>query len=89
MSNLMSRTIEKAVRGTAPRTAGRMRALASVRWILATDDGRFVKVGDDAKVVLTPDASVATVYDGRDNEAMKARFMQALLRVTLTVVLLD
>jgi hypothetical protein len=89
MPNLMSRTIERAVRGTVPRTAGRMRALASVRWVLATDDGRFVKVRDDARVVLTDEPSEATVYDGRDNEELKARFMQALLRVPLTVVLLD
>ena len=46
-------------------------------------------VGDAAKVTLTRDARLATIYDARDNEVMKVYLMQALLRVQLTVVLLD
>ncbi len=66
-----------------------MKALAGVRWVLATDDGWFVSVGESLSAVLTRDARSATVYDGRDNEELKRRFMEALLRVRLTVVLLE
>jgi len=89
MQNLVRRSIDRAVQGTRQRTAARMRALASVRWVLATDDGRFVSMNDRAVAELTDHAGKATVYDGRDNEQLKHRFMEALLRVPLTVVLLD
>lgn len=88
MPTLMKRTISQAVRGTKPQTKARMRALASVRWVLATEDSRFVAVDDRARATLVRDPSLATVYDGRDNEALKARFFGALFAVPLTVVLL-
>jgi hypothetical protein len=81
--------IEKAIQGTKPRTAKRMKALATVRWVLATDDGRFVAVDDRAEVHLVLERTQANVYDARDNEALKHRFMEALLKVRLNVVLLD
>jgi hypothetical protein len=31
----------------------------------------------------------AAVYDGRDNERLKCRFFEALLKIPLSVVLLD
>jgi hypothetical protein len=89
MPSLINREIADAVRGTVPRTSARMRALASVRWVLATDDGRFVTVDERARVALTEDPAEAAVYDARDNEELKVRFMEALLHVPLTVVLLD
>lgn len=85
----MQRSISRAVRGTEPGTTKRMRALAKVRWVMASKDGRFVTVDRRARVSLTPEAARATIYDGRDNEALKSRFMEALLGVPLTVVLLD
>lgn len=88
MPNLIERSIARSIRGTTAGTKKRMTALARVRWVMATDDGEFVTVGDTAKVTLTRDARLATIYDARDNEVMKVRFMQALLRVQLTVVLL-
>jgi hypothetical protein len=66
-----------------------MRALAKVRWVLATGDGCFVSVNDRAMAALVRDPAKAAVYDGRDNEALKASFFEALLKVPLTVVLLD
>lgn len=89
MPTLINREIADAVRGTAPRTSARMRAFASVRWVLATDDGRFVSVDECARVTLNADPANAAVYDARDNEELKVRFMEALLHVPLTVVLLD
>lgn len=84
----MERTISRAVRGTKPQTKARMRALASVHWMLATEDGRFVAVDDRGKATLVRDPSLAMIYDGRDNEALKARFFGTLFNVPLTVVLL-
>ena len=85
----MQRTISRAVRGTKPQTNARMQSLANVRWVLATDDGRFVAVDERAHARLVRDPSQAMVYDGRDNEALKARFFEALFKAQLTVVLLE
>lgn len=87
--NPLRQMIARAMRETPPRSAARMRALAQVRWVLATDDGRFVAVDDRANASLVPEPRRATVYDGRDNEELKARFFAALLGEPLTVVLLD
>jgi len=89
MPTLMQRAIARAARGTEPGTTRRMRALATVRWVLATEDGRFVTVDHRARASLTREPAQAAVYDGRDNEALKGSFMEALLGVPLTVVLLD
>jgi hypothetical protein len=66
-----------------------MKALAAVRWVLATADGRFVAVIDRAQPSLVRDSSQAMIYDGRDNEVLKASFFEALFGVSLTVILLD
>jgi len=89
MQTLIQRTIARAGRGSQPGTTGRMRQLATVRWMLATEDGRFVSIDDRAAVSLIHEPGQAAVYDGRDNEDLKRRFMEALLKVPLTVVILD
>ncbi len=89
METLMHSTITRAVKGTKPFTNARNQALATVRWVLATDDGRFVAVNDTAQAGLVRDPAKATIYDGRDNEELKAKFFAAVLGVPLTVVLLD
>lgn len=89
MPTLMQRTISRAVRGTKPQTNARMQSLASVRWVLATDDCRFVAVDARAQASLVHEPSQAMIYDGRDNETLKARFFEALLKVPLTVVLIE
>jgi hypothetical protein len=89
MSPPMKTAIARACEKTAPQSRPRMKALASVRWVLATDDGRFVKVDSRLAVTLTRDPGEATIYDGRDNEELKCRFMQVLLGVQLAVVLLN
>jgi hypothetical protein len=52
MKPLMTRTIERAIQGTEPKTAERMDALAGVRWVLASEDGRFVAVNERAEAEL-------------------------------------
>jgi hypothetical protein len=89
MPTLLRKTIARAVLGTKPGTAQRMHALARVHWVLATEDGYFVAVNDRALATLTRDPAKASIYDGRDNEALKASFFEVLLKVPLTVVLLD
>lgn len=89
MQTLMQRSIARAVRGTKPRTAQRMKALARVRWVLATEDGQVVAVNERALATLTREPAKAAIYDGRDNETLKAGFFEALLKVSLTVVILD
>lgn len=89
MQPLMQRTLARATAGTRPFTKERNRALARVRWVLATDDGRFVEVDGRGFARLADSAAEAAVYDGQDNEELKARFFEALLGERLTVVLLD
>jgi len=89
METLMRSTITRAVKGTKPFTNARNHALATVRWVLATEDGRFVAVNDKAQAELVRDPAKATIYDGRDNEELKTQFMEAILGSALTVVLLD
>ena len=72
---------------TRPKTKARMAALASVKWLLATEDGQAVGIqGMAAKLVPLEEAQV---FDGRDNEDVKQRFFEALLRVRLHVVSLE
>ena len=85
----MRREIIRAVKGTKPFTNARNHALATVRWVLTTDDGRFVAVNDMAQAELVRDFAKATIYDGRDNEELKAKFFSSILSVALTVVILD
>jgi hypothetical protein len=89
MPNLVEHNIARAIRSTLPRTKARMQALASVRWILATDDGRFVAVDDRGIVRLADHPADATVFDGRDNERHKLRFMETLFGLALIIVVLD
>jgi len=89
MESLLDRDIARAVRGTRPFTAARSAALATVRWVLATEDGRFVAVDDRARATLVRDPGQAAVYDGRDNGELKRAFFGALFGVPLTVVILD
>lgn len=89
MPSLLEREIADACGGTAAGTTARMQALAKVRWVLATENGMFVMVDSVARVRLTDHLSEATIYDGRDNETLKCRFMESILRVPLFVVLLD
>lgn len=77
--------IADVVRGPSkPRTRARMKALAGVKWFMATDDARAVGLrGVTAALVPLEEAEV---YDGRDNEEMKRRYFEALLKVPLKVV---
>lgn len=88
MKNPLDQAIDRAIEHTRPKTDARIRALASVRWVLATDDGRFVTVDEGARASLTTNSRHATIYDGRDNEELKLRFMEALLGKSLSVVML-
>jgi hypothetical protein len=77
--------IEDVLRGdTRPGTQARAKALAGVQWFLATDDARAVGLrGLTAALVPLEEA---TLYDGRDNEEMKRRYFEAVLKVPLKVV---
>ena len=89
MPTLLRKSIARAVLGTKPGIMQRMRALARVRWVPASEDGYFVAVKDRTLATLTRDPVKASIYDCRDNEAPKASFFEVLLKVPLTVVLLD
>ena len=54
------------------------------QWFLATDDARAVGLRG-LSAVLVP-LEEAEIYDGRDNEEMKRRYFEAVLKVPLKVV---
>lgn len=83
MPTLLRKSIARAVRRTRPGTTQRLRALARVRRVLATEDGCFVAVNDRALAPLTRVPAEAAIYDGRNNETLRARFFAALLKVPL------
>lgn len=65
----------------------RTKALKSVRWVLATavDEFACLKGLDCA---LTDRIESAQIFDGRDNEALKARFWESQLGKKLVAVLI-
>jgi hypothetical protein len=69
---------------TKPGSRARAKALAGMQWFLATDDARAVGLrGLTAALVPLEEAEI---YDGRDNEEMKRRYFEAVLKVPLKVV---
>ena len=77
--------IEEILRGgTKHCTRDRSKALAGVQWFLATKDGRAVGPKDSTYGLVSIDK--AEIYDGRDNEEMKRRYFEAVLKVPLMIV---
>ena len=67
-----------------PGSRARAKALSGVQWFLATDDARAVGL-QGLSAVLVP-LEDAEIYDGRDNEELKRRYFEAVLKVPLKVV---
>jgi hypothetical protein len=67
--------IASALATTTPQTPARNKALTSVKWVLREACGLFVGM-DGLSTALVPLES-ATVFDGRDNEAMKLKYFTA------------
>jgi hypothetical protein len=67
-----------------PGSRARTKALSGGQWFLATDDARAVGLRG-LSAVLVP-LEEAEIYDGRDNEEMKRRYFEAVLKVPLKVV---
>ncbi len=71
-------------RPTKTGTSARAKALSTVQWFLATNDGRAVGLRG-LKAALVP-INEAEIYDGRDNEEMKKRYFEAVFKVPLKVI---
>lgn len=77
--------ISEVINGTTKTGShARSKALAGVQWFLATEDGRAV--GLRGLVYTLVPIEEAEIYDGRDNEEMKLRYFEAVLKVPLMVV---
>jgi hypothetical protein len=67
------------------------RALSAIQWRLVSPSGQYA--GIDNGVILgacvLTDAAHAVVFDGRDNEAMKAAYYSAVLGVPMSVELIS
>lgn len=79
--------IAEAIASTPDRSKARNKALAAVRWVLVCATG-YAALSDDLRCIVVPDISDALVFDGRDNESMKARYYSAVLRTECVPVLL-
>ena len=77
--------IEAASVGTPPKTTARNKALASVKWVLKEACGLYVGLKNLQTVLV--DKSEATIFDGRDNEAMKQKYFTALTGGNFTIEL--
>lgn len=89
---LIEQAIQAACDNTQPKTRARNRALASVRWVLAAavGDGLVYTCLDNKHgAILTDDPGEAIVFDGRDNEKMKADFYSVLVGCRVEPVLVD
>lgn len=77
--------IEQVVNGeTKPNTKARAKALGGIQWFLATEDGRAV--GTEGSTYGLVSLDEAEIYDGRDNEEIKRRYFEAVLKVPLMIV---
>lgn len=76
-----------AVADTQPQTKARNKALASVRWVLFCAAG-YAALTPDARCIFVEEISGAQVFDGRDNEELKARFWGVQLSTKLETMLL-
>jgi hypothetical protein len=65
--------IAQACASTEPSTKARNKALATVRWVLICASG-YAALTPDARCIVVEDIASAQVFDGRDNEQLKARF---------------
>jgi hypothetical protein len=79
--------INAAIVGT-PKSAGtsRANALASIEWVLKEACGLYVGM-KNLQTALVEKAE-ASVFDGRDNEAMKLKYFTALTGGNFTIELL-
>ena len=71
--------ITEAIDATEPKTKARNKALSAVRWVLICASG-YAALSPDARCIIVPDIANAQVFDGRDNEEMKARFYSVMLK---------
>ena len=84
-AGIVRKQIYDIIHGTTlPNTPAREEALASVRWFLATSDGRTVGLCGKAAELVPHNK--AQIFDGRDNEETKRHFFEALLGVELQVI---
>lgn len=63
------------------------KAAKAIKWRLRSPAGQYAGL-DGLRCVLT-DADHAVVFDGRDNEAFKARYYSAVLKVPLELELIS
>lgn len=82
--------IEKAMDATQPKTKERNRALAAVKWVLKCMTPFGVRYAglNGMTCILVDRVNDAQVFDGRDNETMKAHFWGIQLGQKLEATLL-
>jgi hypothetical protein len=82
----LSQSIAAAIAGTEPQSKARRKALSLVKWRLRSG---LLYAGTDRAlqaVLVGPDEAI--VFDGRDNEQVKADFWKATTGRTFKVELL-
>lgn len=87
--NTLEKAIEGAMRATPAGTRARKKALASVKWRLRSPSGLYAGPGDGLLESALVAESDAYVFDGRDNEQLKARYFSAVLKTPMMVELVS
>lgn len=80
--------IETVCASHADRKA-RWKAMKSIKWVLRSPAGQYAYLGERLQMLLTSDLNQALVFDGRDNEMMKAEFYSIILKIPMTPELIS
>lgn len=84
----VSRKIAEIIAST-PVGPSRTKALKAIRWVLACAEGEEgYAILNGMECAITKYVDSAIKFDGRDNEALKARFWEKQLGVKLVAALL-
>lgn len=79
--------IATAIATTKPG-AERTKAMKAIRWVLQTEDGQLATLLKGGICFVTKVVEEAQVFDGRDNEELKARFWSIQLGVKVVATIL-
>ena len=87
MNTELSNRINAAMASTQPFTKARNKELSKVKWVLLCEKG-YAALSPAFSCIIVPDLCDAMVFDGRDNEEMKANCYSTALGVQFVVEIL-
>ena len=84
----LEKAIAQAVADGEPQSKERTNALKCVLWVMRAGP-KYIVSDLSWETQLTNDIRNATIFDGRENQELKARFFSAILKTECTPHLLE